>query len=331
MRVRQAQRTVSSSHLSAGRPWSTMPNALGDRLLVGRSAARLGAGFEALVGRVEGEVEDLLLLGAEHREHAVRLELAERLGEVEVVAVLLAVLLLARRGPWRPGCPGTTCARGALPIRSASSAKRSTRIARAPSRAAADVRDVLVQVAFGGRARVRGRVAEQQVRERLEAVLAGDLRLGAPLRLVRQVEVFQPGLGVGRVDLAAQLVGELALLVDRGQDRGAALLELAQVAQPLLQGPQLRVVQGAGGLLAVPGDERHGRPAVEQVNGGGDLAVAHGELGGDPLDDAGAVAAWLRGPTLGSARWPARLAGWSRSSRAFLACEVPPGEPSGPR
>ena len=61
------------------------------RTRTGRSAV----GVEALVGGVEGEVEDLFLLGAEHREHAVRLEPAERLGEVEVVAVLLAVLLLA--------------------------------------------------------------------------------------------------------------------------------------------------------------------------------------------------------------------------------------------
>ena len=60
--------------------------AFGDRLLVA---------FPELVLRVEGEVEDLFLFGAEHREHAVRLEPAERLGEVEVVRVLLALVLLA--------------------------------------------------------------------------------------------------------------------------------------------------------------------------------------------------------------------------------------------
>ena len=70
----------------------------------------------------------------------------------------------------------------------------------------------------------------------------------------------------------------------------------AEVAEALVQGPQLSVVQGAGGLLAVPGDERHGRPAIEQVNGGGHLVVAHGELGGDPLDDAcRGLGGWLRG------------------------------------
>src|SRR4029077_3576048 len=66
-------------------------------------------------------------------------------------------------------------------------------------------------------------------------------------------------------------------------DRLPALVELAQVAQPLLERTQLRVVQGAGGLLAVPGDERYGRAAVEQLDRGADLADRHAELVGNPL------------------------------------------------
>ena len=80
-----------------------------------------------------------------------------------------------------------------------------------------------------------------------------------------------------------------ALLADRGQDRGSALLKLPEVAQALVQGPQLRVVQGAGGLLAVPGDERHGRAAVEQLDRGADLPDRHAELPGDPLVHRGAT------------------------------------------
>src|SRR6202012_4332467 len=53
---------------------------LGDRPLVGLAEAPRGR-LEALVGGVEGEVEPLFLLRAEHGEYAVRLELAERLGE----------------------------------------------------------------------------------------------------------------------------------------------------------------------------------------------------------------------------------------------------------
>jgi len=43
------------------------------------------------------------------------------------------------------------------------------------------------------------------------------------------------------------------------------------------------------------------------------------------LDDAGR--GWR--PDRRSARWPARLAGWSRSSRALTACEVLPSELAG--
>jgi hypothetical protein len=111
----------------------------------------------------------------------------------------------------------------------------------------------------------------------------GHLRLGAPLRLVGQVEVFQPGLGVGGADLGLELVGQLALGGDLDEDRVPALVEFAQVAQALLERAQLRVVERAGGLLAVPGDERHGRAAVEQLDRGVDLAHGDAQLAGDPL------------------------------------------------
>ena len=82
---------------------------------------------------------------------------------------------------------------------------------------------------------------------------------------------------------ASQRVVELALAADRLQDRGPPLLQLAQVAQPLLQRAQLGVVEHAGGLLAVAGDERHGRAAVEQLDRRPHLPLAHAELVGDPL------------------------------------------------
>ena len=62
----------------------------------------------------------------------------------------------------------------------------------------------------------------------------------------------------------------------------AAVLELAQVAEPLLERAQLCVVEAARDLLAVARDERHGRPAVEQADGRGHLAVTDAELLGDP-------------------------------------------------
>ena len=82
---------------------------------------------------------------------------------------------------------------------------------------------------------------------------------------------------------ACQRLVELALAADRLQHRGPALLQLAQVAQPLLQRAQLGVVERAGDLLAVAGDERHGGAAVEQLHGRAHLAFGDAELVGDPL------------------------------------------------
>ena len=65
----------------------------------------------------------------------------------------------------------------------------------------------------------------------------------------------------------------------------APLLQLPQVAQPLLERAQLRVVEHLGRFLAVARDERHGRPAVEQLDRGLDLPLPYAELLGDPAFD----------------------------------------------
>src|SRR5262249_41259362 len=49
---------------------------------------------------------------------------------------------------------------------------------------------------------------------------------------------------------------------------GAPVLELAQIAQALFERAQLRVVEGAGRLLAGAGDERNRRASVAQFGGG---------------------------------------------------------------
>lgn len=129
------------------------------------------------------------------------------------------------------------------------------------------------------------RIGQQAIRQGLQAGLAGDLRAGAALLLVGQVEVFQARLAVGGVDLAAQFVGELALVRDAGEDRGAAVLHLAQVGQPRFEVAQLGVVEAAGDLLAVARDERHGRAFVEQADGGLHLRQLGADLVGDGLGD----------------------------------------------
>ena len=178
-------------------------------------------------------------------------------------------------------------------MRSASSAKRSTRIGAGPLQRRGGVGHLLVRrrppaVSCGSSVGV----AEQGVGQRLEAVLPGDLGLGAPLRLVGQVDVLEAGLRLGRPDALLQGRVELALLADLLQHGGAAVLQLAQVAQPLLQRAELGVVEGAGGFLAVAGDERHRRAVVEQGHGRRDLVGPHTELVGDALADGLGLRGW---------------------------------------
>ncbi len=131
------------------------------------------------------------------------------------------------------------------------------------------------------------RVGQQGIGQRLEARLAGDLRLGPALGFVRQIEVFQPLLGLGLHQLGLQLGGELALLLDTGEHRRTPRFQLAQIIQALGQMAQLGVVQAAGGLLAVAGDEGHGGALVEQGDGGLDLDGGGAEFLGDAGFDGG--------------------------------------------
>ena len=130
-------------------------------------------------------------------------------------------------------------------------------------------------------------IGEQRVGQRLQAGFARDLRLGAALELVGQVEVFEPRLVFSTFDGGAQLGGHLVLLFDAGDHRGAAFLQFAQVVQALFEIAQLGVVERAGDFLAVARNEGHGGALIEQLDGGGDLGQAHAQFGGDALFDGG--------------------------------------------
>ena len=153
-------------------------------------------------------------------------------------------------------------------------------MARAPSSAAATSATCFSAStkAAADRLRLVLRLRQQQFGQRLEPGFLGDLRLGAALRLERQIDVFQPPLAVGGKDRRLQRGIELALLADRIEDRGAALLELAQIIQALLQRAQLRVVEPAGDFLAVARHERNRGAAVEQRHRRLDLLLANAKL-----------------------------------------------------
>jgi hypothetical protein len=67
------------------------------------------------------------------------------------------------------------------------------------------------------------------------------------------------------VDGFLQLGREQVALLERGEDAGAALVQGLHLLQPVADGRHLHLVEFAGGLLAVAGDERH-RGAFEASN-----------------------------------------------------------------
>ncbi len=138
---------------------------------------------------------------------------------------------------------------------------------------------------FGLYERLALGMRKEGVSERLEPVLSGDLRLRAPLRLERQVNVFEPRLGIGLEDLGFERRVELALLADRFEDCRPPLLQLAQIDEARLQRAQLGVVERARRLLAIAGDEGHGRALVEQADGGRDLRRPDAQFLGDAFGD----------------------------------------------
>ncbi len=137
----------------------------------------------------------------------------------------------------------------------------------------------------GGRLGHERRILEQRERQRLEPGLARDLSLGAPLRFVRQVEIFESGLRLGVRDRRGEPGRHLALLLDAGDDGRTTVLELPEVAEALFERAQLGVVEPARGLLAVTRDERHGGLLVEQLDGGIHLGDAGIEDRGDAFGD----------------------------------------------
>ena len=124
-----------------------------------------------------------------------------------------------------------------------------------------------LEVSSGLGQRMQTRIGPQRVGQWLDAEFPRNLPLGAALLLKRQVNVFQLLLGRRGGNRNAQRVGELALLVNAFEHRLAALGQLAQIAQPVLQFAQLNIVQAAGGLLAVAGNKGHRGPAVQQRDG----------------------------------------------------------------
>ncbi len=218
-----------------GQPAVTRAALVGDAVATGdRGFERRGVRFVG--GRLHREVEDLFLLAAEHGEDAVRGQLRVRLGEVEVVGELGAVGFLALADLGDQPAPGPHAfPQGPDQVGVLSEAFDEDRASTVEGRCR--IGDTLLGVGKSGcfGTGVARRVTEQQIGQRLKAGLAGDLRAGAALGLERQVDVLEAGLGLRGHDLCFERLVEFALGADALEHRRAALLQLPQVAEPLLQ------------------------------------------------------------------------------------------------
>ena len=225
------------------------------------------------------QLEDLFLLAAEHRQNAVRRQLVQRLAEIEIVLELLAFGFLApAHGGRHPSVRPHLLAQRADQVGVLGETLHQDR-ARALERGG-HIGHLLVGIdeTRGHDLRIVLRLRQQQLGQRLEAGLLGDLGLGAALRLERQIDVFQASFAVGGEDRRFQRGIELALFADRIEDRGAALFKFAQIVQALFQRAQLRVVERAGDFLAVSRHERNRGAAVEQRDRRLDLLFADAEF-----------------------------------------------------
>ncbi len=133
----------------------------------------------------------------------------------------------------------------------------------------------------------RASLVPEVLRQRFQALVAGDGRLGAPLRLVGQVQVFQFGLFERRLDARLQFRGQLALFGDGVEHGFPALFELAEILQLFLNVADLDFVQVAGGLFAVTRDERHRGACVEQFDDGVHALQGDLDFAGDMDEDGG--------------------------------------------
>jgi len=239
----------------------------------------LQAGDDLLHRGGDGQVEDLLLLPPAHGQHPVGGGILQGLLVVVVHLVLGDRLLLVSRHP-----------RGEDPLLGGEAADKGPgggvvgealgEDVAGPLQGGGRVGHPLLRVDEGEGGLLRGLLRgaapqlleEDQLGKGLKAPLLGDGRLGAALGLVGEVEVLQQGLLPAGLDPGGQLGGELTLFGDGGEDGLLPLGQLGVVGEEVGQVADLHLVQFAGHLLAVAGDEGDGRPLPEEFDGAPHLA-----------------------------------------------------------
>jgi hypothetical protein len=100
--------------------------------------------------------------------------------------------------------------------------------------------------------------------QRLQPLFTGDGGLGPAFWPVGEVDVFQLGERFGRFHLGFEFVGEMTVLFQGFQNGFPAAVQLFQLDQAIPDGRYGHLVQAAGGLFPVTGDERNRRSFVKQ-------------------------------------------------------------------
>ena len=131
------------------------------------------------------------------------------------------------------------------------------------------------------------RSAPQSVGQEPKTAFTSNHGPRATLGLERQVKIFERLLGVGRKNGRLQCVIELALFVHTLQHRRAAILELVEVFGAFAHIAQLHLVETAGHLLAVPGDEWQGGTLGEEGKRALNLLRVQRKFRRDARDDGG--------------------------------------------
>ena len=214
----------------------------------------------------DGNLQHALLLAPVDGQNLVSLEPGKSLLKI-IIQAIHAVLLRGR-----------TAGKPALPAQQA--AQRLADVSIIGDLLGNDVRRALKSIGHGVHTLFRGEkfpggilrpgaiplLGKQQGCQGLQPFFPCHGGPGAALLLIGAVEILHLRQGLGAVDGGSQLLRQLALVDDGLFYRRAALLQIAQILQPLLQSAQGGVVHGAVELLAVAGNEGNGVPLIQQLH-----------------------------------------------------------------
>ena len=228
---------------------------------------------------VEVNAEDVRLLAAVDGEHAVRRDLAHRLLEAGVRVELLALPLGERldlvRGD-EADIPDEV-AQGSAHVRAVGHHLGEDFLHAAEH--VVHVEQPLVRIDEAGQHFVElrngGVAVPDGLGQRCQTLLAGLGRLRFLLRLVRQVEVFEPFGEVRGQYCLREFVREFALEGNALEDRLLAVGEVPELLHAFLDAANHVFVQAAGPFLPIPRDEGNRVLVVEQHHDGFDLRFAN--------------------------------------------------------